>query len=330
MNSPISSMSSSGPQRRRGRRPPLRAAAPTGPGCPGRSWRGGSARAPSTSGAGATACASTWSTCSRCRSWPPSSASTICCRGRARAGVRRPASTALAQRFIDEVRFTGLSPASVSATLDCGTGVLRPAATGMGEMETTQQRKRARRGHQGGPQPRVVAIEVRPAPDAEARCNTPGRDATCGTGDASRMLPLTDPPPQGGGSVCIRRRQPCREPEHHNSPRTAAPPSRRASPTRARPRTTRPPSASNWATWRPTARSAATRSPPATRRSAAAGRRNAPSSSACSKTPGRGASTPSSAGSPTASAAACTPSPPSWRSSRRTASALRRCWTQST
>ena len=36
-------------------------------------------------------------------------------------------------------------------------------------METTRQPKRARRGHRGGPEPRVVAIEVRPAPDAEAR-----------------------------------------------------------------------------------------------------------------------------------------------------------------
>ena len=36
------------------------------------------------------------------------------------------------------------------------------------EMETTQQPKRPR-GHRGGPEPRVVAIEYRPAPDAEAR-----------------------------------------------------------------------------------------------------------------------------------------------------------------
>ena len=36
-------------------------------------------------------------------------------------------------------------------------------------METTKQAKRSGRGHQGGPAPRVVAIEYRPAPDAEAR-----------------------------------------------------------------------------------------------------------------------------------------------------------------
>ena len=36
-------------------------------------------------------------------------------------------------------------------------------------MEAAKQRERRRRGHTGGPQPRVVAIKVRPAPDAEAR-----------------------------------------------------------------------------------------------------------------------------------------------------------------
>ena len=36
-------------------------------------------------------------------------------------------------------------------------------------MEATKQPKRDGRGHRGGPEPRVVAIEVRPAPDAEAR-----------------------------------------------------------------------------------------------------------------------------------------------------------------
>ena len=36
-------------------------------------------------------------------------------------------------------------------------------------MKAAQQRERTRRGHKGGPEPRVVAIEFRPAPDAEAR-----------------------------------------------------------------------------------------------------------------------------------------------------------------
>ena len=36
-------------------------------------------------------------------------------------------------------------------------------------MEPTQQPKRSARGHRRGPEPRVVAIEYRPAPDAEAR-----------------------------------------------------------------------------------------------------------------------------------------------------------------
>lgn len=36
-------------------------------------------------------------------------------------------------------------------------------------MDATKQPKRAARARQGGPEPRVVAIEVRPAPDAESR-----------------------------------------------------------------------------------------------------------------------------------------------------------------
>ena len=36
-------------------------------------------------------------------------------------------------------------------------------------MEATRQPKRSGRGNRGGPEPRVVAIQVRPAPDAEAR-----------------------------------------------------------------------------------------------------------------------------------------------------------------
>ncbi len=37
-------------------------------------------------------------------------------------------------------------------------------------MESAKRRERKRRGHHpGGPKPRVVAIEYRPMPDAEAR-----------------------------------------------------------------------------------------------------------------------------------------------------------------
>ena len=36
-------------------------------------------------------------------------------------------------------------------------------------MRSAKQRERTRRGHHGGPEPRIVAIEYRPAPDAEAR-----------------------------------------------------------------------------------------------------------------------------------------------------------------
>ena len=36
-------------------------------------------------------------------------------------------------------------------------------------MESAEHRERTTRGHNGGPEPRVVAIEYRPVPDAEAR-----------------------------------------------------------------------------------------------------------------------------------------------------------------
>ena len=36
-------------------------------------------------------------------------------------------------------------------------------------MRATKQRKRTGRGHESGPEPRVVAIEFQPAPNAEAR-----------------------------------------------------------------------------------------------------------------------------------------------------------------
>ncbi|MDE2662397.1 MAG: hypothetical protein OXI39_05265 [Gemmatimonadota bacterium] len=36
-------------------------------------------------------------------------------------------------------------------------------------MQAKKQQRRTRRGHPGGPEPRVVRIQYRPAPDAEAR-----------------------------------------------------------------------------------------------------------------------------------------------------------------
>ena len=36
-------------------------------------------------------------------------------------------------------------------------------------MKAAKQRKRTRRGHPGGPEPHVVAIQHRPTPDADAR-----------------------------------------------------------------------------------------------------------------------------------------------------------------
>ncbi|MXW34927.1 MAG: hypothetical protein F4Z60_04920 [Chloroflexi bacterium] len=36
-------------------------------------------------------------------------------------------------------------------------------------MRATKRERRTRRGHPGGPEPRVVAVEYRPTPDAEAR-----------------------------------------------------------------------------------------------------------------------------------------------------------------
>ena len=36
-------------------------------------------------------------------------------------------------------------------------------------MRATERQRRTRRGHPGGPEPRVVAIEYRPVPDAERR-----------------------------------------------------------------------------------------------------------------------------------------------------------------
>ncbi len=36
-------------------------------------------------------------------------------------------------------------------------------------MRAKQQQRRTKRGHESGPEPRVVAIEYRPVPDTEAR-----------------------------------------------------------------------------------------------------------------------------------------------------------------
>ena len=36
-------------------------------------------------------------------------------------------------------------------------------------MRATERQRRTRRGHNSGPEPRVVAIEYRPVPDAERR-----------------------------------------------------------------------------------------------------------------------------------------------------------------
>ncbi|MYE71126.1 MAG: hypothetical protein F4081_02345 [Dehalococcoidia bacterium] len=36
-------------------------------------------------------------------------------------------------------------------------------------MRATKRERRTRRGHEGGPEPRVVRIEYRPVPDAERR-----------------------------------------------------------------------------------------------------------------------------------------------------------------
>lgn len=36
-------------------------------------------------------------------------------------------------------------------------------------MRATKRQRRTRRGHEGGPEPRVVRIEYRPVPDAERR-----------------------------------------------------------------------------------------------------------------------------------------------------------------
>lgn len=54
-------------------------------------------------------------------------------------------------------------------------------------MEVTKQPKRASCGDRGGPEPRVVAIKVRPAPDAEARLR---RIATILLDHATRAAPV--------------------------------------------------------------------------------------------------------------------------------------------
>lgn len=58
-------------------------------------------------------------------------------------------------------------------------------------METGRQSKRSGRDRRGAPEPRVVVIEYRPVPDAEARLR---RIATILLRHADR----TDPPPGDG------------------------------------------------------------------------------------------------------------------------------------
>ena len=64
-------------------------------------------------------------------------------------------------------------------------------------MESAKQRERTNRGHPGGPEPRVVAIEYRPAPDAEARLR---RIATILLDHATRATPV-----EGEGEECESR-----------------------------------------------------------------------------------------------------------------------------
>ena len=64
-------------------------------------------------------------------------------------------------------------------------------------MESAEQRERTNRGHRGGPEPRVVAIEYRPAPDAEARLR---RIATILLEHATRATPA-----EGEGEGCEGR-----------------------------------------------------------------------------------------------------------------------------
>ena len=64
-------------------------------------------------------------------------------------------------------------------------------------MEATRQPKRSGRGNRGGPEPRVVAIQVRPAPDAEARLR---RIAAILLDHATRATPV-----DGDGGECEDR-----------------------------------------------------------------------------------------------------------------------------
>ena len=63
-------------------------------------------------------------------------------------------------------------------------------------MESAEQRERTTRGHPGGPEPRVVAIEYRPAPDAEARLR---RIATILLDHATRATPGDGESEEGEG-----------------------------------------------------------------------------------------------------------------------------------
>ena len=67
----------------------------------------------------------------------------------------------------------------------------------MDEMETGGQSKRSGRDRRSGPEPRVVAIKYRPAPDAEARLR---RIAAILLEHATRAMPV-----DGEGEECEDR-----------------------------------------------------------------------------------------------------------------------------
>ena len=74
-------------------------------------------------------------------------------------------------------------------------------------MEAAKQPGRTGRGHTSGPQPRVVAIKVRPAPDAEARLR---RIAAILLDHAMRAAPTDRRRRRAGGPVEAKRTGPGR------------------------------------------------------------------------------------------------------------------------
>lgn len=66
-------------------------------------------------------------------------------------------------------------------------------------MESAKQREGTNGSHRGGPEPRVVAIEYRPAPDAEARLR---RIAAILLDHATRTTPVDG---DGEGEGCEGR-----------------------------------------------------------------------------------------------------------------------------